>query len=194
MKVTYRNGSVVALALAGAVAIACAEEQATQPVLRDGSTAHLHSASHGAVAMTPALERELDVVRRATKAYQSFAVAQKEKYTVALTPCMEDSTLGGMGFHYGKGALIDGRVELKRPELLLYEPQADGSLQLVGIEWIVPFTAWNKPNPPRLLGVDFAANQTFQVWALHAWIWRTNPSGALADWNPTVSCAHATQS
>jgi hypothetical protein len=176
---------------AAVAAVACIEKGGTEPVLRAGDEAHLHGTSHGAVVMTPALEKELDVVRRSTQAFRSFTLAQKEGYSVALTPCMEDSTQGGMGFHYGKGALIDARVELRRPEVLLYEPQADGSLQLVGVEWIVPFTAWTKPSPPRLLGVDFAANQTFQVWALHAWIWRSNPSGALSDWNPTVSCANA---
>jgi hypothetical protein len=35
---------------------------------------------------------------------------------------ISDSTLGGMGFHHGNTGLIDGTVELLRPELLLYEP------------------------------------------------------------------------
>ena len=32
-------------------------------------------------------------------------------------------------------------------------------------------------------------------WALHAWIWKFNPSGTFAMWNPDVNCtpddAHA---
>jgi hypothetical protein len=28
-------------------------------------------------------------------------------------------------------------------------------------------------------------------YSLHAWIWKHNPSGTFAMWNPTVSCAAA---
>jgi hypothetical protein len=31
-------------------------------------------------------------------------------------------------------------------------------------------------------------NHTFDVWALHVWVWKHNPSGMFADWNPQVSC------
>ena len=27
-----------------------------------------------------------------------------------------------------------------------------------------------------------------QVRALHAWVWKENPSGMFADWNPKASC------
>ena len=27
--------------------------------------------------------------------------------------------------------------------------------------------------------------------ALHVWLWKDNPSGLYADWNPAVSCQHA---
>lgn len=26
------------------------------------------------------------------------------------------------------------------------------------------------------------------IYELHVWVWRENPSGPFADWNPTVSC------
>jgi hypothetical protein len=96
-----------------------------------------------------------------------------------------------MGFHCGDPGLIDGVVEELKPELLLYEPQKNGRLRLVAVEYVVPFTAWTQADPPSLHGLTFAANQTFQVWALHAWVWRHNPAGTFADWNPTVNCAHA---
>ena len=35
----------------------------------------------------------------------------------------------------------------------------------------------------------FARNETFQVWALHVWVWRKNPNGTFADWNPKVNCS-----
>jgi hypothetical protein len=37
----------------------------------------------------------------------------------------------------------------------------------------------------------FKRNEQFGVWALHVWLYRDNPSGIFADWNPRVSCAAA---
>jgi hypothetical protein len=73
----------------------------------------------------------------------------------------------------------------------MYEPQADGSQRLVGVDYVVPFAAWSSDAPPTLLGVPFMRNEPLGVWALHIWAWRSNPSGAFAMWNPTVSCAAA---
>jgi hypothetical protein len=44
---------------------------------------------------------------------------------------------------------------------------------------------------PTLLGVKFMENKPLDVWALHIWAWRPNPSGMFAAWNPKVSCKHA---
>ena len=62
------------------------------------------------------------------------------------------------------------------------------SSSVVGVEYVVPFTAWTSPTPPTLYGESFQRNETFQVWALHAWIWKENPRGTFASWNPSVSC------
>lgn len=62
---------------------------------------------------------------------------------------MADSTAGGMGFHYGNTDLIDGNVQVDQPELLLYEPQADGSLELVAVEYITPTTSTPATPPHR---------------------------------------------
>jgi hypothetical protein len=136
------------------------------------------------------LEEDLNRVRQATEAFQNFDAAQAAGYTARLTGCMSDAQ-GGMGFHYGSPAAIDGAVSLTVPEVLLYEPQADGSLRLVGVEYIVPFPSWSGAQPPTLMGQAFHRNETFGLWALHAWIWRDNPNGVFADWNPRVSCAAA---
>ena len=98
---------------------------------------------------------------------------------------------GGMGYHYGNTTLINGSVAVDQPELLLYEPEKNGRMRLVAVEYIVPLSAWTSPNPPRLFGRDFKVNQAFQIWGLHAWVWKHNPSGMFADWNPTVTCEHA---
>jgi hypothetical protein len=41
--------------------------------------------------------------------------------------------------------------------------------------------------PPRLFGQDFHHNNALSLWALHAWIWRHNPLGMFADYNPRVA-------
>jgi hypothetical protein len=93
--------------------------------------------------------------------------------------------------HYLNPGLVDSTVELLRPELVMYEPQPDGSLQLIGVDYVVPFDAWTAPEAPTLLGVPFMRNEPLGVWALHIWAWRPNPSGMFAMWNPQASCAYA---
>ena len=135
------------------------------------------------------LSRDLNTLKAATTRYHDFNAAQADGYTTELTMCMEDSTLGGMGFHQAKASLINGSVAVATPQVLLYEPQADGSVQLVAVEYIIPYTLHSRSaTPPVLFGQQFKQNDTFQLWGLHAWVWRVNPSGMFADWNPNVNC------
>ncbi len=53
---------------------------------------------------------------------------------------------------------------------------------------IVPFALW-EGSPPELFGQEFVANEADGVWQLHVWLFRNNPAGLFADWNPTVSCS-----
>ena len=85
-------------------------------------------------------------------------------------------------------AYIDGNVNVLEPELLMYEPGPRGQMRLVGVEYIVPLSAWQGSKPPMLFGREFQVNEQFGVWALHAWVWKHNPAGMFADWNPNVSC------
>ena len=135
---------------------------------------------------------DLAALRRVTAPFQTFETATAAGWSAEITACMA-SPAGGMGFHYGNVALIDGAVSVEKPELLLYEPEANGRLRLVAVEYIVPYTAWSRSaTPPMLFGQDFKHNDTFGIWALHAWVWKDNPSGIFADWNPRVTCEHAT--
>ena len=135
-------------------------------------------------------DRDLATLRTVTTPLQDFDRATAAGWSTEITPCMTDAA-GGMGFHYGDATLIDGSVSLDKPEVLLYEPQAGGQMKLVGVEYIVPLSAWTAPNPPHLLGRDFHVIDAFQVWALHVWLWKDNPSGLYSDWNPQVSCQYA---
>jgi hypothetical protein len=138
--------------------------------------------------VTPNQQDDLNALFGATVAYKDFSRAQAAGYSTQLTDCMADPS-GGMGIHYGKAALIDGAVRVEEPEVLLYEPQADGSLQFVAVEYVMPLSA--SATPPSLYGLEFHRNEAFQLWVLHVWLYRENPSGMFSDWNPTVSCAAA---
>ena len=183
-KVGWRT---LAGALGWAALGACQQERNLAP------PAHgMHEATTVSAARADHIEDVLKVVRRLTQPYQDINVAMAAGYNAQLTPCMENPPIGGMGFHYGAPALIDGKVEALKPEILLYEPQANGKMLFVGVEYVVPYTAWTDPNPPTLVGVPFHRNDAFGLWVIHAWVGKNNPAGTLFDWNRTVSCRYAT--
>lgn len=142
---------------------------------------------------TSSQNTDLATLKRVTSPFRTFSAAMDAGWSAKITSCMADQTLGGMGFHYGNTSLIDGTVQVDQPELLLYEPQADGSNELVAVEYIIPYTAHARSDaPPVLFGQQFKQNDTFQLWGLHVWAWKTNPSGLYADWNPQVNCNNTT--
>jgi hypothetical protein len=184
---SWRRTGSLALAAVLAGSSACSEVSDVGP-----SSPATH---HAVAAITPdqarAVEGVLAELRRLTQPYRNFEVAKAAGYGAQLTGCMESPPVGGMGFHYGKPSLIDGTVEPLKPEILMYEPQRNGDLLFVGVEYVVPFTAWTSPLPPNLAGVAFHRNEAFGLWVLHAWIGKANPSGVLTDWNPRVTCQYA---
>ena len=140
--------------------------------------------------VTAIQNRELAALRRATAPFRDFGKATAAGWSAQITPCMT-SAAGGMGFHYGNTALFDAVARVEVPELLLYEPDQNGRLRLVAVEYIIPYTAHSRSStPPILFGLPFTRNDTFQLWGLHAWVWKDNPSGIFADWNPRVTCAN----
>ena len=130
---------------------------------------------------------QIELLRLATLPFHDFALAGKLGWGTKLTECFSDRA-GGMGYHYGNTALLDGKVEPLRPEIALYEPQKDGTLRFVAVEYAVPFTAWTKSEPPSVFGQPFHRNEQFQLWVLHVWHVQKNPRGTFSDWNPTVRC------
>jgi hypothetical protein len=139
-------------------------------------------------------QQGLAAVRAATARFHRFAVADEEGYDfLFLNTCMVDGSAadrGGMGYHYVNTALLDGQVSIATPEAVLYEPGPNGQLRLVALEYVIPKSAWTHPDPPVLLGQELTLN-AFDLWALHVWVWKRNPSGMFADWNPNVNCDNA---
>ena len=147
----------------------------------------------------PTTNTALVALRQVTAKYQRFEDATAAGYSTKVTPCWAHHSAGAMGYHYGKMELFDGKAELLEPEVLMYEPNEGGHLKLVGMEYIVPIDAWkaaghstDDPNDrPKLLGQTFTQHSTLPIYKLHIWLWRDNPQGTFADWNPKVSCAAA---
>jgi hypothetical protein len=184
----HRSLSIALPALAGLVLACDRTAESTAPALAPGS----HAAPGHSAAPSARVERDIARLRQLTAPFHKFETAAKAGWGTQITGCFSDPTLGGMGYHYGNVALIDGKVDLLEPELLLYEPQKNGKLRLVAVEYIVPFGAWTGAEPPRLFDQSFHRNEAFGLWVLHVWHFRHNPSGMFADWNPAVSCEFAT--
>jgi len=138
------------------------------------------------------LAGQLNQVRRATSAFYSYDVAIAGGWDTAISPCVE-SPMGGMGYHIANlDQLGNGSLSLLRPEVLLYAPTADGSMEFLGVEYIIPDPDMAlASNPPVLMGQTFHYNPNQKIWALHVWTARHNPAGIFADWNPEVSCEFA---
>jgi hypothetical protein len=138
----------------------------------------------------------VQTVREATKQYLDVNNALADGYGKFLG-CVSGSDHGAMGIHYVNSSLLNGTLDPKHPQALIYEP-VNGQLKLVGVEFIVDQATWLKNNgaPPVLEGQTFLlidAPNRYGVPApffeLHVWAWRDNPNGNYVDWNDHVTCA-----
>lgn len=148
----------------------------------------------GAVAVTAiaAEPDELENVRRRTAPFASLERAKEAGWSILVPRCRDNQPEGGMGWHYANPSLLDDEVIAEQPEVLVYEPQIDGSQKLVAVEYVIFYK--DRPRsatPPTLFGQRFLQNDGDELWMLHVWLHRENPKGMFATWNPTVSCAHA---
>lgn len=128
-------------------------------------------------------------VRAATAAFRELGQAVAAGYAASVDRCIAHPQHGGMGFHHSNRRLMDDRLEVEKPEILVYSRSGDGEYRLEGVEYIVPYTSRPRDaEPPTVMGQQLKRSDPLQLWYLHVWIWRENPSGLFADWNPHVSC------
>lgn len=121
--------------------------------------------------------------------FQDVAVAEAEGWagTIDTLGCFENAEEGGMGVHWLNESLLDAELDPARPEALVYELDADGEIAgLVGHEYLVPLEAWSGDEPPALFGQELHEHPVLPFWILHLYIWKANPAGLFADWNPAV--------
>lgn len=183
-------------------------------------------AALAAPALAQAQDADLDALRASLEKYRDVAVALADGYIpdpsgacVAAGAEGLPPELGGMGIHYihpellgitGTDPLVDGtgtNTDFARPAILLYEPQADGSLDLVGVENLVFEAAWQaagNTEPPMFNGrpwdrmADDPATEAHEGHGFaphydqHVWLFRDAAEGAgLEPFNVNVTCEHA---
>jgi hypothetical protein len=93
-----------------------------------------------------------------------------------------------MGWHYLNNSLLDEKFDWTKPELLVFaDDPCGGPRKLVAVEYAVPLNL-SKKAPAGFFGKadEWDANQTFQIWTLHAWVYEFNPDGVFAPFNPRV--------
>jgi hypothetical protein len=146
-------------------------------------------------------------VRDATKKYkhinQALVIENPDKYHpqwVVGTTCVSGNETGAMGIHIvNPSRTTTGKIDPAAPAALIYEPQADGDLVLVGVEFIHDAAAWAQLNPkgPATPSVDGHLMNLVDepnryglpaFYEMHVWAFEENPKGAFADWNTHVTC------
>jgi hypothetical protein len=172
-----------------------------------------------------AVEPDLAEVRLASERFRDVEVALAEGYIRDPFNTCETADMmgrpvedGAMGIHYFRPDLLgisgppDPRVngtgthtDFLRPAILLYEPKANGTFELVGLENLVFAAAWEAAghaDPPSFHGVPYdrmvddpatpldEAHMFEPHYDRHVWVYRNNPSGTFVPFNPNVSCAH----
>jgi hypothetical protein len=170
-------------------------------------------------------EPSLADVRLATERFRDVRVALAEGYVADPMNICETAemmgrpaSLGAMGIHYFRPDLlglseapsprvngVGTHTDFRRPGILIYEPQADGSLQLVAVENLVFAEAWRasgRDTRPSFHGVPYdsmrddpgtAADEAHMFephFDRHVWLYRDNPNGIFAPFNPAVTCTH----
>jgi hypothetical protein len=182
--------AVAAIAATACATIYAATSQSHPPA--DGS-AH----RHGDPAQTPGQHHDLNRALRATQAFRDIEKAKAAGYERA-SDCEDDPKYGAMGIHYANPELVaDGKLDVERPEILVYQPTHSGKLRLGAIEYFsvdADQDLATDADRPWMFEVPFDGpmlghNAEMPIhYDLHAWLYRHNPAGVFAMWNPAVEC------
>jgi hypothetical protein len=141
------------------------------------------------------LPADVQTARSQLARYHSVDQALADGY-VPVSPC-EASPAGTMGIHYAKMSLFGPGNDPAQPEILLYLPREDGSLQFVAAEYFQVDGDQNlatNGDKPSMFGQPFDGpmpghNPQMPIhYDLHVWLAEHNPSGLFSQWNPAISC------
>lgn len=160
--------------------------------------------SHPGNQMQSSEQRKVDpgalikIVRESTERFKDVRIAESEGYAL-MFGCVTGPDAGAMGLHYINNQILSrNELDPTKPQIVIYEPQQDGTLRLIGADFVVFADVWDKKNqgPPQLMGQlfhYFEAPNRFGLppfYTLHVWAWKDNPNGPFVNWHPNVSCQH----
>jgi len=158
---------------------------------------HSHATTAQPQQLTPAQGALLKIVRDNTERFRDVSVAEAEGYSL-LFGCVSGPDAGAMGTALRElAARGRGRNRRHASQIVIYEPMPDGHLQLIGADFLVIASDWDKAHsgqPPQLMGQlfhYFESPNRFGLpafYTLHVWAWKENPNGAFVNWHPKVSC------
>ena len=142
-------------------------------------------------------KHDLQRARAATRKFRNVRVARAAGYA-ATGECAQDPKYGGMGIHYANPELVaDGELDVTKPEILVYQPMPSGKLRLGAVEYFQADADQDlatDPDRPYLFGMPFDGPMLGHDpempihYDLHVWLYRHNPAGRFAMWNPRVHC------
>lgn len=124
---------------------------------------------------------ELQQARAATARYQHLKNAEKDGYEDI------ETVMPNMGYHFMKKTIVDDKFDIRNPEILVYNHDENGNMELVAVEYAIPIPlSLNAPEGFTGTGDEWNYNTTFGLWLLHAWVWKYNPDGVFNPTNPDV--------
>ncbi|HET8776201.1 MAG TPA: hypothetical protein VFN76_00940 [Candidatus Limnocylindria bacterium] len=153
-----------------------------------------------AASLAVAGSGEVQQAKRATARFNSVVQAQSAGYGpfpagVPLHECiMALDASGGMGFHWLNPSLLDDELDPAQPEVLVYAPRDDGSLDLVALEYVIFDSAVPAGTTPTIFGQELTFvpdGNRYEIpafWQRHIWLYDRNDAGLFADFNPDVTC------
>ena len=156
-----------------------------------------HSGAHPPEGADHGKKHDVQRARTATRKYRNVRVARAAGYA-ATGECAQDPKYGGMGIHYANPELVaDGELDVTKPEILVYQPMPSGKLRLGAVEYFQADADQDlatDPDRPYLFGMPFDGPMLGHDpempihYDLHVWLYRHNPAGQFAMWNPRVHC------
>lgn len=197
-----RDHITVAAALIGGLMLVTGSLASAQQPHPDGRTTGVTTTPAGHHPVSRAgVASQVRALRHATDAFHSVTAGQKAGFGFFTDAkgiaCIDMSGRGGMGVHFVNGANVGDPTEhVRHPEALVYRIDKSGVLRLSAVEYVVLAGDWDgaHSSPPKLFRHAFSltvAPNRYGLpdyYSLHAWVWKSNPAGRFAPYNPNVTC------
>ena len=165
----------------------CTKDNMNSAVNKDQHLGSMNKAEEADVVnsysgLSPQTTWELQQARAATAKYRNIENAKKDGYSDIMVD------VENMGHHFMKSAIVDATFDIRKPEILVYNRNDDGSQELVAAEYAVPLDLSPNSAPEGFTGSGdvWDHNDGFGLWLLHAWVWNHNPDGVFNPTNPLV--------